>query len=217
MNQFTSIYPADEPIEENNVSTTASMVQLTSLQYNQLCNDVKNGVMGNKSFIGCALKYRGNEDREETEEFIKCIDIHKKIVNMSDKDALISFPVLLVRSASIWWQGVSAGVETWTDAIKALRCAFAPELRPYEIYMKLFSTPQEEFEPINKFLDHKRALLAQLPPNLYDENQELDLIYGLLILKLRKKIMRADISSFHSLMERARHFESIEVEKRTQE
>lgn len=198
--------------EEKEMPPATSMVQLTFLQFKELCDGVLSGSMGNKSFIGCALRFNGTENRSETKTFINSLELYKKMGNISDEDALLTFPLLLTASASSWWQGLSADISTWRAAMKALQNTYAPELQPYQIYMSLFSTPQGEEEPINEFLKRKRALLAQLPPNLYSENQQLDLLYGLLKFNLRKKIMRPDIKSFDWLLERARHFEAINAE-----
>lgn len=64
--------------------------------------------------------------------------------------------------------------------------------------------------PIDDFIYHKRALLGMLPPKRHKEEDQIDLIYGLMKLSLKKKIARTDVRTFAHLLEKARHQESLD-------
>lgn len=186
-------------------------IQLTDTQFNLLLTKMQSASMEpNKNFTRCDIRFFGERDHSKVEEFITAVEIFKSIENISDDDALTGLPLLLKDGASIWWKGVRSEIKTWSAAIKHLRSAFAPKRQPHEVYLELFSSVQGNNESIDEFLCRKRALLGMLPPKRHKEEEQIDLIYGLLKLEIKKKIARVDIKTFEHLLERARYLEALE-------
>lgn len=135
---------------------------------------------------------------------------------MSDENALKGLPMLLDSVAATWWQGVKGTIATWVAATEGLRRAFGVHKPAYVIFRELFSSEQKN-EPTDVFVDKARALLSHLPsePSLPVKLQ-LDMIYGLLHPKIRKRVAREDFGDFDRLRELARAVEdSYAEEKRT--
>lgn len=166
------------------------------------------------SFTNCMSRYDGSRDSSKVEAFIHAIQVFKNQEKITDADAIIGLPMLLEGTASVWWQGVKATARTWDDAIKALRSQFAPRKPAYQIYIDVFATKQTETEPTDIFIYKKRELLAQLSTP-HKEEIEIDIVYGLLNLNIRKTVSRDDISTFEKLIEKARRIEQINSERPT--
>lgn len=199
-------------VDEENMS-----IQLSDAQFKELLARIPASTMANKNFTRCTLKFHGERNFSKVEEFVTAVEIYKNIENISDEDALSGLPLLLKDDASTWWQGIRSEIKSWSSAIKSIRAAFAPERQPYEIYVEFFTganANQGDDEPIDVFVCRKRALIGQFPPKRYKEEEQLDLIYGLLKPKLKKKIARTDFKTFSQLLERARHLESLEEKEK---
>ncbi|KAL0869439.1 hypothetical protein ABMA27_007673 [Loxostege sticticalis] len=164
------------------------------------------------AFAKCTFRFDGQRSYEKVEEFINGITTFKKIEDINDKDAVEGLALLFTGTAATWWQGVKSEAKTWDLALKLIRQAFAPKKLPHDVYMELFATKQRDHEPIDEFLCNKRALLAQLPAKRHKEEEQLDLIYGLLNISIRKNVPRTEIKTFTDLLEKARHIEHIQRE-----
>ncbi|CAG9093180.1 unnamed protein product [Plutella xylostella] len=165
--------------------------------------------MSRKSFAKCTSRFNGERNYDRVEEFIAAITIFKKIENIGDDDALEGLGLLLIDTASTWWQGVKQEAKTWSSALNLIRAAFAPKKQPHEIYVDLFSSHQRDREPIDDFLCAKRALLAQLPSKRHKEEEQIDLIYGLLNTEMKRQVPRSDVKTFSDLLTKCRHFENL--------
>ncbi|XP_073836178.1 activity-regulated cytoskeleton associated protein 1-like [Musca autumnalis] len=198
----------------------SQMVQMTTEQLEQLikslristASEISSAVaeLANKSnsascsMLDCPYRYGGERDREILEEFIFSTKTYKDVQRISDEEALAGLPLLFYQDASIWWQGVRHHLKSWNQAIESLREHFAPSRPAYQIYLEFFEDKQDDIITIDRFLDKKRAILAQLPHGRHNEETELDLLYGLLHLKYRKFIARNDFKTFDELLERGR-------------
>lgn len=78
------------------------------------------------SFSRCTARYNGERNTSRLEDFIATISVYKDSENVSDKNALVGFPLLLEGFASNWWQGVKNEAKSFEDALKLLRSSFAP-------------------------------------------------------------------------------------------
>ncbi|XP_048482478.1 uncharacterized protein LOC125489713 [Plutella xylostella] len=165
--------------------------------------------MSRISFAKCTSRFNGERNYDRVEEFIAAITIFKKIENIGDDDALEGLGLLLIDTASTWWQGVKQEAKTWSSALNLIRAAFAPKKQPHEIYVDLFSSHQRDREPIDDFLCAKRALLAQLPSKRHKEEEQIDLIYGLLNTEMKRQVPRSDVKTFTDLLTKCRHFENL--------
>ncbi|XP_017133159.1 activity-regulated cytoskeleton associated protein 1 [Drosophila elegans] len=165
------------------------------------------GAKGKGSFSACTHSFGGTRDYDVVEEFITNIVTYKELEDISDENALKGISLLFYGLASTWWQGVRKEAATWNDAIGLIREHFSPTKPAYQVYMEFFQKKQEDHDPIDTFVVHKRALLAQLPANRHDEQTELDLLYGLLNIKYRKHIARQSVQSFKELLEQGRIIE----------
>lgn len=196
--------------EEKSNLVIMSKDQFTSLL--QTITETHNCNMNTRSFAQCTSRYGGERDHYKVQEFITNVNIYKKVENISDDDALEGLPLLLTGVAATWWDGVKNDLKKWNHALEAIKSAFAPKRQPHEIYMSLFGKKQTT-ELIDSFICDKRALLAQLPPKRHKEEEQLDLVYGLLHIKYRKHVPRSDIKTFSELLEKCRHLESLEKER----
>ncbi|KPU76906.1 uncharacterized protein Dana_GF27160 [Drosophila ananassae] len=202
----------------------AQTIQMTNEQLQQLIEAVRVSAAGSAAaaaaggaenpnaktkgnFSSCQHKFGGARDYDEVEEFITNISIYKELENITDENALKGLSLLFYGLASIWWQGVRKEANTWNDAIDLIREHFSPTKPAYQVYMEFFQTKQEDHDPIDTFVVHKRALLAQLPNGRHDEETELDLLYGLLNIKYRKHIARTSVQTFKDLLEQGRVIE----------
>uniref|UniRef100_T1PKI4 Retrotransposon gag protein n=1 Tax=Musca domestica TaxID=7370 RepID=T1PKI4_MUSDO len=152
----------------------------------------------------CPYRYGGERDREIVEEFILSTQTYKDIQAIGDEEALKCLPLLFYDYASTWWQGVRYHIASWQDALESLRNHFAPPRPAYQIYLEFFEEKQDDVTSCDRFLDKKRAILAQLPRGRHNEAIELDLLYGLMHLKYRKLIARDDFETFDELLEKCR-------------
>lgn len=191
-------------------------LQLTSEQFEELVTRLSTQTKSNKNFTRCNLIYNGERDYNKVDAFITGITIYKQIEGISDEDAIAGLPLLLKDTASTWWSGVSSEIKTWPAALTAIRSAFAPKLRAYEVYLRLFEDQQGDCEPIDSFLCRKRALLGMLPAKRHKEEEQLDFIYGLLKMDFKKKVARSEIKNFADMVDKARHLEALEKTGKSQ-
>ena len=160
------------------------------------------GAGGN--FAKCSTKYGGRAE-ESVENFIAIIT-YKECVNMSDENALRGLSMLLEGPAAVWWQGIKRSTRTWAEALVRIRSAFGEHDPPHRIYRKLFILSQEE-ERTDLFIAKVRALFAKLPTEDLSEKVQLDMAFGLLSPRIRKRVNRDDIQSFDRLLEKCRSIE----------
>ncbi|CAK9799251.1 Activity-regulated cytoskeleton associated protein 1 [Anthophora plagiata] len=92
-----------------------------------------------------------------------------------------------------------------------MQAAFAPRRPGYQVYAELFDNKQEQGTATDVFIARKRALLAELPYQ-QPEEAEIDMIYSLLRINIRKKIPRQSFETFDELINKARALEEIETE-----
>lgn len=90
--------------------------------------------------------------------------------------------------------------------MNSLRTAYSIKLPPYRVYKQLFSEGQSETETTELYACKARALLAQLPYSL-DESAQIDMVYGLLNRKIRKRFVRDSVKTFAELIASARSIE----------
>ncbi|XP_017150512.1 activity-regulated cytoskeleton associated protein 1 [Drosophila miranda] len=198
----------------------AQTIQMTQEQLQELIAAVRASSVGgvaagaegagpkaNGSFAACNQRFGGTRDYEEVEMFISNIVTYKELEGISDENALKGMSLLFYGMASTWWQGVRKEVVTWNDVIGLIREHFSPTKPAYQVYMEIFQNKQQDFDPIDSFLVHKRALLAQLPADRHNEETEMDFLYGLLNIKYRKHITRQSVKTFKELLEQGRIIE----------
>ncbi|XP_026475566.1 activity-regulated cytoskeleton associated protein 2-like [Ctenocephalides felis] len=154
------------------------------------------------SFSKCDYKFDGSRDAHKAQEFVEKIVIYKKYEQIPDERAIREMPLLLTGEATVWWKGVESEIHTWTDVITNLQESFAPTRPDYLIFSELFER-QKEKENVDKFIAHKRALFAELSTKTVERTQ-IDMIYGLLTLKLRKCVDRSSVNTFNELLTRCR-------------
>ncbi|XP_073958417.1 uncharacterized protein [Choristoneura fumiferana] len=202
--------------EDSQEETHQMAIQFTPEQFEELLSRFSSHSTTNKNFTRCTLNYNGERDYNKVDEFITGISIYKQIEGISDEDAIAGLPLLLKDIASTWWTGIRTEIKTWPAALSAIRSAFAPKLQPYEVYLRLFEDQQGDCEPIDSFLCRKRALLGMLPTKRHKEEEQIDFVYGLLKMEVKKKIARSDIKSFADMIDKARHLESLEKNEKPQ-
>lgn len=189
-------------------------VQMTEDQLTRLLASLSAGQqppITQGSFARCTARYDGSKDRNKLNDFITTTTIYKDIEGITDANALKGLPLLLEGEAATWWQGVQHKVTTWTKATELMRIAFAPKKPSYQIYAEIFGTKQEQSSSTDSFIAQKRALLAELT-HAHPEEVQLDMVYSLLKLQIRKKVPRDSVETFDQLIDKARALEEIEKE-----
>lgn len=157
------------------------------------------------SFAKCTARFNGFES-SDVDAFLDNVLTYKDICNVSDENALRGISMLLEGQASTWWIGIKNTVDTWANAVSAFREAFSRKLPPYLIFREIFSRDQGAGETTECFVCRVRALLSQLPYELPMEAQ-LDIVFGLLNRKIRKRLLRSELKTFKDLLTRARDVE----------
>lgn len=165
------------------------------------------------TFSNCTARFHGNRNSTNVEDFLATILVYKEAENISDFLALTSLPLLLEGYASSWWQGVKDEAKTFNDAVDLLRGAFAPPKPDWRIFSEIAQEKQKLFETTDSFICRKRRLFAQLSEKL-SENTMLNMIFSQLSLKIRERIQRESVTSFHDLLCKAREIEMLVAENR---
>ncbi|KAJ8940962.1 hypothetical protein NQ318_010363 [Aromia moschata] len=159
------------------------------------------------NFSRCTHRFNGSKE-QDVHAFLDSVSVYKDCVQISDANALKGFPMLLEGQAATWWQGVKNSVHTFDDAVEALKHAFGYSKPAHKIYRELFSKEQKEEEKTDLFVSRCRALLSRLPNTpVLPEAIQLDMVYGLLHLKIRERVPRDSLSNFEDLINEARKVE----------
>lgn len=159
----------------------------------------------NGNFAKCMTRYGGRAD-ESLENFIDAVVTYKDCVAVSDENALRGFSMLLEGPAAVWWQGVKRSTKSWSKALEQIKSAFGDRDPPHRLYIKLFSLTQGE-EHTDLFIAKVRALLAKFPKDDLSEKVQLDMAYGLLSQRIRKRVCRENVTSFEELLQKCRNVE----------
>ncbi|XP_073961991.1 activity-regulated cytoskeleton associated protein 2-like [Choristoneura fumiferana] len=159
----------------------------------------------NGNFAQCTARYSGSKE-EHLESFIDSVESYKCCLHISEENAVRGLSLLLTRDAGVWWQGVKTQVKTWEEALERLRSAFGERRPPFVIYTELFSMVQGE-ETTELFVSRARALLSKLPEGDLCERVQLDMVFGLLNRRIRKRIKRESVDSFSGLLKQCQSVE----------
>ncbi|XP_063388269.1 activity-regulated cytoskeleton associated protein 1-like [Cydia fagiglandana] len=157
------------------------------------------------NFSRCKARFAGNAE-ESIEGFIDAIEAYKDCANISDDNAIRGLSILLTHSAADWWQGIKPEITSWAKVIDSLRHTYGDNRAPPRIYRDLFAAPQGE-ENTHVFVAKCRALLAKLPRSELAEKVQLDMVYGLLNKRIRKRVKREECATFKILLQKARAVE----------
>ncbi|XP_050505255.1 activity-regulated cytoskeleton associated protein 2-like [Diabrotica virgifera virgifera] len=167
------------------------------------------------NFVKCTARFDGSE-HANVEAFLDNILTFKECTYVSDDNALRGLSImsmLLNGTAATWWQGIKASTLNWTNAVQALKDSFSKKLPPYLIFREIFAREQNTDEQTELFVCKVRALLAQLPYTLSEE-AELDMVYGLLQRKIRKRLPRNRFQTFQHLLKETRDIEASLLESK---
>ncbi|GLV46345.1 Activity-regulated cytoskeleton associated protein 1 [Carabus blaptoides fortunei] len=192
---------------QNIVLTEEQFSALLSQIRGQPHRDITSPVttQGCGSFVKCTARFNGDEN-SDVDAFIDAIQTYKECSNISEDNALRGLSMLFEGLAATWWQGIKATVINWDSAINTLKDVYSRKLPPHLIYRKVFEQEQNIGEATELFVCNIRALFAQLPYTLSEEAQ-LDMVYGLLNRKVRKRMPRKDFKTFKEMLNLARSIE----------
>lgn len=167
------------------------------------------------SFANCSETYDGRKDSEVLETFLAAVGVYKRIENISDAEAIEGLPLLLKGDAAMWWQGIKSNVSTWEDFLKRVRNNYAPKKEAFMVYQEIMGSKQSMESTTDNFITMKRMLFTHLPAShTLPEEQQLDMVFGLLHVNIRSQIPRNSVKTFDDLLERARTVEQIMTEKK---
>ncbi|KAJ8980854.1 hypothetical protein NQ317_008913 [Molorchus minor] len=193
--------------DEQMTSLLTSMQQSQLQLLNQLVQNISPIQMRTGNFVDCTARFNGKKEAD-IEAFLDAVCIYKDCAKVTDENAIRGLPMLLTDEAATYWQGVKSSIHNWEDALKSLRSAYSVKLAPYRVYRELFEREQTDTETTELFVSKARALLAQLPDTeVLSEKIKLDMIYGLLNKRIRKRLTRDSVNTFEELLKGARSIE----------
>lgn len=194
------------------ITDMTSALRISSMPASSTTADSTVTPCKNGNFSQCTSRFDGSQ-ATDVEAFIDAIIVYKECLNISDENALKGLPMLLHGNAATWWQGIKSSTSSFDEALKALRHAFGCHKPAYQIYRELFSREQENNEKTDIFVSKCRSLLSRLPENTkLTESDQLDMVYGLLNRRIRKKLARESIKTFNDLITISRSVEAIIME-----
>ncbi|KAF2881675.1 hypothetical protein ILUMI_24532 [Ignelater luminosus] len=139
------------------------------------------------NFSKCGNRFSGKTTKD-VQAFIYAVTVYKECVQIRDANALKWLPMLFDSLAATWFQGAKSLFQTCNETIDGLKNAFGKKLPPHRIFRDLFAREQRDDKPTNVFVSTACALLAELPKTpVLDETHKLNMIYGLLSSRIRKK------------------------------
>ncbi|KAH9640465.1 hypothetical protein HF086_018131 [Spodoptera exigua] len=156
------------------------------------------------NFSKCTARFDGqSRDPEVLEAFIDAVEVYKECAGVTDDHALRGLSMLLNGDAALWWRGARAAVGSWPDALARLRATYGVRKPAHMILREVFQCKQSECERAEVFVSKVRCLLIQLPYSVPNEMM-VDIVYGLLHRRIRKRVSRDTITDIEHLLERAR-------------
>ncbi|KAF9802622.1 hypothetical protein SFRURICE_005527, partial [Spodoptera frugiperda] len=160
------------------------------------------------NFTRCTARFDGAAcNADVVEAFIESVLVYKECAGVSDDHALRGLPMLLTGDAAVWWRGVRPTVESWDDALRRLRFMYGAARPAHRVLRDIFATEQQS-ESADVYISRVRANISRLPYPL-SEQMQLDIVYGLLHRRIRKRVPRDSVSSVDCLLERARYVEEM--------
>ncbi|XP_073952524.1 uncharacterized protein [Choristoneura fumiferana] len=158
------------------------------------------------NFSTCTARFDGRaQDPEVLEAFLDAVEMYKECTAVSDEHAVRGLAMLLEGDAAVWWRGVRNSVTTWRDAATRLRAVYGAPRPAYQLLREIFAAEQQT-ERAETFICKIRALIVKLP-YVVPESMQIDMIYGLLHRRVRKRLPRDSIESVDSLLSKARSTE----------
>ncbi|XP_060810186.1 uncharacterized protein LOC132904273 [Amyelois transitella] len=191
-------FPRADPTGDFRTSTPST----TSVQRSSTAPAVVAAPPGN--FTKCTARFNGkSRDAEKLEAFLDAVEVYKECADVSDQHALRGLSMLLEDDAALFWRSVKDNVTTWAEAVARLRAMYGTQLPPYKIFREVFRTEQSESERADGFISRLRALIVKLPYKVPDAMQ-IDMVYGLLHRRIRKRLSRDTITSMNIFVEKVR-------------
>lgn len=159
-------------------------------------------------------RYKGTRNHPKVQELIANVELYKELEGIPDGAAKNGLQLVLQGEAHAWWMGVKENTPTWRAPKDALIAAFAPKRSTHVIFVELFKGQQPTSVTIESFITAKRALIPELT-HPCTEGFQIDTIYGMLRLAIRRHVTRETIDDFKSLIDKARQIEALEEEAKT--
>ncbi|KAH1017095.1 hypothetical protein HUJ05_007811 [Dendroctonus ponderosae] len=151
------------------------------------------------NFAACKSHFDGSPGAN-VEAFVDSIKVYKECLNISDEHAVKGLSMLLTGCAATWWQGVKSSIFTFEEAVTALIHAYG--------YLK---PPHQNLQAtLCHGTSKTRALLSHLKgDSAISEHVQLDMIYGLLNVKIKERVSCEDVATFKELIEKSREAEQL--------
>ena len=90
------------------------------------------------TFGKCTSRFLGTTNSTDVNVFIATILVYKESECITDKHALLSFPILLEGYAASWWQGIKSEATSFQKAIDLLRKNFALPKPDWRLFSEIF-------------------------------------------------------------------------------
>lgn len=182
-----SLAPNFMASNDSNCDSPTSMATFSSEQFLQILSAISSG----KKWILYAVhipfpRTTGSCSSGRIYYRYNGLQRHRKI---SDADALRGMPLLLEDYAATWWAGVKDSLQTFAAATELIRTTFSPPTPDWKIFLNIFEQKQHAREATDSFICKKRLLFSQLMVTT-SEAIQLNMIYGLLSIKIRERVRR---------------------------
>ncbi|KAJ8954587.1 hypothetical protein NQ318_003118 [Aromia moschata] len=183
-------------LTDEQLNSLLTRVQQNQLQLiNEFIRSNGSSQTRNGNFVDCTARFNG-EKGSDVETFIDAICIYKDCTQVSDENAIHGLPMSKIICTNLG------------RCAKDTLSAYSVKLAPYRVYRELFSREQTDDESTELFVCKARSLLAQLPDtDALSEKIKLDMIYGLLNIRIRKRLIRDSVQTFDELSKSARSIE----------
>uniref|UniRef100_A0A2A4JQ27 Ty3 transposon capsid-like protein domain-containing protein n=1 Tax=Heliothis virescens TaxID=7102 RepID=A0A2A4JQ27_HELVI len=196
-------------IQQSNAEVCERMLErLSTTAFNLTASPAPTPSAAEKTgnFARCSSRFSGSA-KENVETFIDAIEAYKECTNTYDDVAIKGMSMLLTNEAATWWQSIRSEVTSWKDVIQYLRDAYGDRRPEHKIFRELFKIEQAEDVRTDIFVAKSRALMSRLPASDLSLKVQLDMVYGLLHRKIRKRLRREEVCNFSELLNKSRIIE----------
>ncbi|XP_075157400.1 uncharacterized protein LOC142230646 isoform X1 [Haematobia irritans] len=155
------------------------------------CNldELVTNLLGNfNTLLDCPARFCGTYGGQKIQQFIEYVKTYKRIKCINDAQALQELGYLLTEHAHLWWLRRKCHFTTWCEALTALQNQYTKQRPAYLIYKDIFEHKFEDYTEETEFIDDKYELLSELADPKQNEQNKLDMIFGLLPNNIQAKL-----------------------------
>lgn len=164
------------------------------------------------SLADCKHTFDGKRDHQTVENFISNVTTYISSKHIQEANAIRDFGLLLKNEAQTWWNGVKSSVKKFSEVTEILRKVFQPPRPNWYLLNEIGQDRQAEKESTDIYVTRQMSRITRLINYPLTEEQQIDLFYGHLRLKIKKAVDRNSVTTIMALLEKARVTEHHEEE-----